>query len=90
MDVDTLYERYCEAEWERLNAETPMDTQEVVYDLESAKESLEDVFYRLGQAIKEAEGFPVEDKIRSLWDDFETVQDDLVSLIARVKEVKSA
>ena len=89
-DLDAMIEARNAAEWEEINEEPVLDREEVCERLNGALDSLKDVFIEIGGALSETGGFSVHSQVSSIWDDLELVQDDLTSLIARIKEVKSA
>lgn len=89
-DLDAMIEARNAAEWEEINEEPVLDREEVCERLNGALDSLKDVFIEIGGALSETGGFSVHSQVSSIWNDLELVQDDLTSLIARIKEVKSA
>ena len=89
-DVGAMYEARCAREWEELNKEPEADYETINSELSYAVDGLKDACTALEQARKFAEGVPVEHRINSVQMTVESLQEEITSLMARLKEVKSA
>ena len=85
-DVAAMVEARNAREWEELNEEPVLDTEEVMYQLAGVEDDFSNAKYDLGEAIKLAEGFPLKYQIESIMDDLNRLNDDIISLKARIKE----
>lgn len=89
-DIDAMIEARNAQAWEELNQEPILDTEDVMYQLSGVEDDLKNAMFDLGEAVKAAEGFPVEYRIKSIMDDINRLNDEVISLKARIKEeVKS-
>ena len=86
--LDSMIEARNAMEWEELNREPEVDMDEAAGLLGDALDDISIVFKDLGEAAAAVKGHPMEDRILSLFKDLELVQDDMVSMKARIEEVK--
>ena len=89
-DVGAMIEARNAREWEELNTFIEPDFEEIDLDMGDALDNLTEACKALADAAKELEYHPYEYRVRSLFSDLESIQDDITSLRARLKEVKSA
>ena len=79
-----LWEADAANQWEEQNKD--VDLTESIDDLGYAADHATDTAKWLGQAAKEAEGTVFAERIMSIFEDLERLQDDLTSLQARMQE----
>jgi len=75
--LDSMYEARCAADWEAQNEEKQMDVGMAINFLTFALDSSLEASGYLGQAMEVAEGFPVKYRIESIFDELETLQDEI-------------
>lgn len=81
-DVQAMWESAAAAEWERIT-EPDKDTekmQDAAHSVGHAYESICQAMQQLYDAFKETEGTVAEDRIASLMNDLEDLQDEMISM----------
>jgi hypothetical protein len=90
-DVDAMIEARNAREWEELNEVKELDASEVLLDLDYALDHIQSAKKDLGDAMNEADGFPIKYRIESIFDVLDTLEVEINTLMENLKkEVKSA
>lgn len=89
-DVQAMWEAAAAAEWERIT-EPDKDAekmQDAAHSVGYAYDNISQAMQHLYDAFKEAEGTVAEDRIASLMNDLEDLQDDVLSMKCDLKRGK--
>lgn len=84
--LDAMWENESARIWEEQNKDP--DLSEAITRMDWAMDHAADVATHLGEAIEAAKGTVYEARIMSIFEDLETLQDDMTSLKARMEEEK--
>lgn len=85
-DLDAMIEARNSAEWEEINEEPELDTEDVAEELTDALDDLLQCMKHIGTAANTAKGFPVWDDLMELFDGLEPYQTDVETLRDRIKK----